>query len=94
MTSWFEDACNGSGRTLEFPQMSPIEPGSARRKTLSKTRTVKKEWDLLQNAAVPFRFWRLGADTFDTSRSRSSTTAPLPRSLFQVFRSVLRGFPL
>ena len=62
MTSWLEDAFNGSGRTAEFPQMSPIEPGAGPRKSLLKTRIVKKELGpTSKRNGLQFRFLRRGA---------------------------------
>ena len=52
MTSWFEDAFNGSGRIPEFPEVNPIDPSSGPRKTLLKTRIVKTNWETTSKPAV------------------------------------------
>ena len=83
MTSWFRDDCSGPERVAAFPGMSPIELGSAPRKTLSKTRIVKKELGLTWNRKVSrFDSWVPAAVPLSRFKSRSIVTFPFATIIF------------
>ena len=94
MTSWFEDALNGSGRTAEFPRTNPIEPASGPRNTWLKRRIVKKElgptskrkvstFDSLVAEAFPLsRFKSRFIDTFPVATTNLSRVPVCPSEFF------------
>ena len=77
ITSWLEDAFNGSGRAAEFLQINPIELGSGPRRSLLRTRIVKKELGPTSKRKVS-SFDSCVPELIPLSRSKSRSIATFP----------------